>query len=834
MIETQFDVKIKRVRSDNGTEFTNMSIQTFFKQKGIIHETSCVATPQQNARVERKHRHILNIARALRFQANLPIRFWGECILAATHIINRTPTVANQGITPYEVLFRNSPTYDHLKIFGCLCYVSTNTKLRDKFDPRAERCIFVGYPQGQKGWKVYNPKTQKFFVSRDVVFYENILPYVVHEKELPIESPSVVFHEISGQQEESNHDEVEKYERQENRGQGDTNPAEMDGQNEEPNDVGIEVHKEKETEVPVHNEMETDLPPRTRQPPGYLQDYHCYTSHKNPISMPKTQSHSSGKIYPITNFISNDCYSRRHQAYLAAIHNTKEPQSYREAVKKTEWKEAMAAELKALEENGTWDLELPPTCKKIVGCKWVYKVKYKATGEVEKYKARLVAKGYTQVEGEDFNETFAPVAKMTTVRCLLTVAVAKGWELHQMDVSNAFLHGDLDEEVYMQVPEGYHTPKAGMVCRLRKSLYGLKQASRNWYSKLSHALIEYGFQESHADHSLFTYSREGEFMAVLVYVDDLVIAGNYSDTCTNFKQYLRRCFHMKDLGPLKYFLGLELARGATGLFMCQRKYIMDILDECKMLDSKPSTFPMEQNQKLALDTGPAYSDPPRYRRLVGRLIYLTITRPEITYSVHILSQFTQSPQQAHWDAAMRVLRYLKFTPGQGIILPKENDLQLVAYCDSDWASCPLTRRSTSGYLMKLGSAPISWKTKKQSTVSKSSSEAEYRAMGQAVSEVIWLRSLLSSLQVHYKSPTVLFCDNQAAIHLAANPVYHERTKHIEVDCHFIRTHLQKGTISTNYVSTKKQQADIFTKALGAKQFQELTFKLGAHNPHTPT
>jgi hypothetical protein len=348
------------------------------------------------------------------------------------------------------------------------------------------------------------------------------------------------------------------------------------------------------------------------------------------------------------------------------------------------------------------------------------------------------------------------------------------------------------------------------------------------------ALIEYGFQESHADHSLFTYSREGKFMAVLIYVDDLVIAGNCSDTCINFKQYLRKCFHMKDLGPLKYFLGLELARGSTGLFICQRKYILEILEECKMLDCKPSTFPTEQNQRLALDKGPTYSDPPRYRRLVGRLIYLTITRPEITYSVHILSQFMQSPQQAHWDAAMRVLRYLKSTPGQGILLPKENDLQLMAYCDSDWASCPLTRRSTSGYLMKLGSAPISWKTKKQSTVSKSSSEAEYRAMGHAISEVIWLRSLLSSLQVHCNSPTMLFCDNQAAIHLAANPVYHEQTKHIEVDCHFIRTHLQEGIISTSYVPTKKQQADIFTKALSAKQFQELTFKLDAHNPHAPT
>ncbi|PNX89752.1 putative copia-type protein [Trifolium pratense] len=403
-----------------------------------------------------------------------------------------------------------------------------------------------------------------------------------------------------------------------------------------------------------------------------------------------------------------------------------------------------------------------------------------------------------------------------------------------MDVSNAFLHGELDEEVYMNIPQGYKALKEGLVCRLKKSLYGLKQASRNWYFKLSQSLLSYGFKECQADHSLFTYADGSVFLAILVYVDDLVIAGNDSFACAKFKEYLSNCFHMKDLGVLKYFLGLELARGSSGMFMCQQKYTLDILDECGMLACKPSSFPMEQNHRLALATGPSFSDPSKYRRLVGRLIYLTITRPEITYAVHILSQFMQEPLQAHWEAAMRVLRYLKSSPGQGIILPRENNLELVGFCDSDWASCPLTRRSTSGYLMKLGEAPVSWKTKKQVTVSRSSSEAEYRAMAHAASEIIWLRNLLACLQVQCDSPTLLYCDNQAALHLAANPVYHERTKHIEVDCHFIREHIQSKAISTAYVPTKQQQADIFTKSLGGKTFHDLQSKLGVHNPHSPT
>nr|KYP68722.1 Retrovirus-related Pol polyprotein from transposon TNT 1-94 [Cajanus cajan] len=342
-------------------------------------------------------------------------------------------------------------------------------------------------------------------------------------------------------------------------------------------------------------------------------------------------------VYPLSNFVSYDHFSHRHRAYLAALGSHDEPKTYAQAMKHPEWRTAMRQEIKALEDNQTWELTHLPPGRKTVGCKWVYKIKYKATGEIEKYKAHLVAKGFTQIEGEDFNETFAPVAKMTTIRCLLSVAVAKEWELHQMDVSNAFLHGELDEEVYMAVPQGYSVPTKGMVCRLRKSLYGLHQASRNWYTKLSHALEEYGFKECDADHSLFVYSHDSIFIVVLIYVDDLVIASNNSLSCAQFKEYLSNCFHMKDLGNLKYFLGLELARGSKGLFICQIKYTLDILNECGMLGCKPTSIPMEQNHRLALATGSPFPEPSQYRRLIGRLIYLTITQLEITYSVHILS-----------------------------------------------------------------------------------------------------------------------------------------------------------------------------------------------------
>uniref|UniRef100_A0A2N9HWQ2 Reverse transcriptase Ty1/copia-type domain-containing protein n=1 Tax=Fagus sylvatica TaxID=28930 RepID=A0A2N9HWQ2_FAGSY len=328
---------------------------------------------------------------------------------------------------------------------------------------------------------------------------------------------------------------------------------------------------------------------------------------------------------------------------------------------------------------------------------------------------------------------------------------------------------------------------------------------------------------------------EGQsFIAILIYVDDLIIAGNDSNRIASLKSYLYSQFHIKDLGPLKYFLGIEVARAPAGIVLSQRKYALDILTETDMLGSRPCSFPMEQQHKLTTDSDPPLSDPLQYRRLVGRLLYLTITRPDLCYSVHILSQFLHDPRSAHLHAAMRVLRYLKSSLGQGLLLSSASSLQVHAYYDSDWASCPMTRRSTTGYFTMLGDSPILWKSKKQTTVSCSSAEAEYRAMSAATSELIWLRSLLCDLLVPHPQPMKLFCDNQAALHIAANPIFHERTKHIEIDCHFIRERIHSKELITSYVSSRNQLADIFTKALGCDQFLNLLSKLGIANLHAPT
>ncbi|CAM8906796.1 unnamed protein product [Rhodiola kirilowii] len=303
---------------------------------------------------------------------------------------------------------------------------------------------------------------------------------------------------------------------------------------------------------------------------------------------------------------------------------------------------------------------------------------------------------------------------MTSVRCLLTVAAIRCWPIYQLDVDNAFLHGNLDEEVYMHLPPGYFKTEraAGKVCKLTKSLYGLKQAPRQWFSKFTEALLEFGFHQSLNDYSLFTLQAGNDFVILLVYVDDVLLTGTSLPLINSIKAFIHDKFHIKDLGTLKYFLGLEVARSKSGIFLHQKKYAVDLLGEYDMLDCKPAKTPLPIKHQLSLSTAALIDDSMLYRKLVGKLIYLTITRPDLSHSVHILSQYMQAPTLDHMKAAHRLLRYIKKAPAQGLFFSATSKLVLSAYCDADWAACPKTRRSTTGFCVLIGDSLVSWKTKK--------------------------------------------------------------------------------------------------------------------------
>jgi hypothetical protein len=478
---------------------------------------------------------------------------------------------------------------------------------------------------------------------------------------------------------------------------------------------------------------------RVRHRPSYLSDYVCTFSDSS------SNLTSSGTPYPISSFHSLSQLSDSHSVFTLSLTQHTEPKSYLEACKLENWVKAMNSELEALTKTGTWVIvDLPPNVKPI-GSRWVYKVKHKADGSIERYKARLVAKDYTQIEGLDFFDTFSPVAKLTTVRMLLALASIKGWFIYQLDVNNAFLHGDLQENVYMSVPDGVACNKPNQVCKLQKSLYGLKQASRKWYEKLTSLLVKEGNRQFNADHSLFTLSQQDQFTVLLIYVDDIILSGTSLSEIDIIKAILDDNFKIKDLGVVKYFLGLEVAQSKAGISISQRKYCLDLLNDFGLLGSKPAPTPLDLSVKLHNDDGKIFDDISLYRRLVGKLLYLTNTRPDIAYATQQLSQFRHKPTMTHYKAAYRVIRYLKHNPGRGLIFHRNSDLQLLGYSDADWPGCLDTRKSTSGYCFFLGSSLISWKAKKQSTISKSSSEVEYRALSTATCELIWLQYLLTDL-----------------------------------------------------------------------------------------
>ncbi|RVW50165.1 Retrovirus-related Pol polyprotein from transposon RE1 [Vitis vinifera] len=435
---------------------------------------------------------------------------------------------------------------------------------------------------------------------------------------------------------------------------------------------------------------------RVSQPPKYLSDYHCYLASSTPHF-----DISNSTPYPLSDVISYNKLSPSFRAFSISISTITEPTTYVEAVVVPEWQHAMRAELQALE-----------------------------------YKARLVAKGFTQQEGVDFFDTFSPVAKMVTVKVLLSLASIYNWHLTHLDVNNAFLHGDLSEEVFMHLPPGYHREgepllPSNTVCKLHKSIYGLRQAFRQWFAKFSGVLISEDFQQSHSDYSLFIKTAGNDFIALLVYVDDIIVASNNKIAVDNLKNSLNKSFKLKDLGNLKYFLGLEVARSAKGILINQRKYALELLTETGYLGCKPAKTPMQLNMQLSQDDGELLTNPSMYRRLIGKLIYLTITRPDLTYSVNKLSQFLSQLRRPHLQAVYRILQYIKGSPGK-----------------------------------------------------------EYRAMAHVTCELTWLIALLKDLGVPNTQPALFYCDNQAALHIAANPVFHERTKHIEIDCHIVREKIQ--------------------------------------------
>lgn len=462
---------------------------------------------------------------------------------------------------------------------------------------------------------------------------------------------------------------------------------------------------------------------------------------------------------------------------------------------------------------------------------------------MERRKARVVAKGFSQELNVDFHETFAPVARISSIRLVMGLAAELGLETHQLDFTSAYLNGNVEEEIYMEIPEElstvleddrYQKESRTKVCRLQKAIYGLKQSGRQWYKKLDLRLKELGMKSLDADACVYHYKEGNNLTLLVIYVDDLIIASSDKRKVAELKQKLAKSFEVKDLGRVHYCLGIEFTeiKAKKEFRMSQKKYIRDIQQRFNMEDCKPVATPMNPAVKLSKEMSPTTKEEKvkmsqvPYRNLIGSLMYLaTSTRPDIAHAVSSLSQFSENPGEEHWRAAKRVIHYLKKTINMGITFTKTGK-KLIGFSDADWGACIDDRRSYTGYLFKLAGGPISWSSKKQKTVAMSSVEAECMALSEAAKETIYLRSFLSVI-VGKSQSTVLLCDNQSAGLMAKNPVFHERTKHIDIRHHFVRYSVEKGDVKIEYLPTEKMPADILTKGLSMPKHQNCIREIGA-------
>ncbi|KAJ9546650.1 hypothetical protein OSB04_019193 [Centaurea solstitialis] len=787
----QFKTDIQLFQCDNGREFNNQPLLDFFKTHGIKIRFSCPYTSQQNGKAERTIRTINNTLRTSLIQASLPPKFWVEALLSAVHTFNLLPSTTIQYKTPFEVLFGFFPTYSHLRVFGCLCYPNTSPTSAHKLAPRSSACVYLGPSTDHRGYRCLDLITQKVIISRHVNFDETHFPF-----------PDFQPHPSSEDYDAFDVD--------------DSLPSlsSMVDNSSPPPPAGPSASSPQPP--PAESSGTTSSSASSAEPPQP-------PAPEATSGHPMTTRSRTGSLKP------KQIFNLSVTSDISPI-----PRSTAQAMCDPHWRAAMDAEMAAILSNYTWDLVPKPSDANIVGNRWLFRHKFDSNGRLERYKARLVAQGFSQQPGLDFDDTFSPVVKPATIRTVLSISISRNWPIHQLDVKNAFLHGDLTETVYMRQPPGYvNNSFPDHVCRLRKALYGLKQAPRAWYHRFAVYLSSLGFLSSKTDTSLFTYHRGSDTIYLLLYVDDIILTASSPTLISMVISKLSSEFPMSDLGPLSFFLGIAASRSQSGLFLSQSAFAQEILARADMVSCNPCSTPADTRTKLAIDGEPV-PDPTLYRSLAGALQYLTFTRPDIAYAVQQVCLFMHDPRLPHLNALKRILRYLKGTLSHGLHIKASVVDRLVAYSDADWAGCPNTRRSTSGFCVYLGDNLVSWSSKRQHVVSRSSAEAEYRGIANVVAETAWLRNLLLELCCPLSRATVVFCDNVSAMYLASNPVQHQRTKHVEIDLHFVRERVAIGHVRVLHVPSAYQYADIFTKGLPTSLFLDFRNSLNIRLPPDQT
>ena len=835
--QTQHGAQIKRLRSDRGGEFTSHEFTKYLQKEGTERRLTTADTPQHNGIAESLNRRLLERVRAMLHQSRLPKNLWAEAVQHAVWIKNRTSTKALGNITPFERLYGEKPNLSDLHEWGQDVWIHDSTG--SKLDARAKQARWIGYDaDSTHAHRIYWPGKNRVTVERNVKFKSSTITVTAPRR-------ATVAAQSAPQ------------------------PAAAVQAPAAPAPAVVPAAAPAAQTIPVQPPPLFQLIPTTITPSttSSLTPVPTTPTHSDeevednilpwgatmpggasPEQLPRRSGRSSkpslkARLIQEGEAEGNEVVDYAMFADLGDIISSaiadvdKDPQTLAEARSRSDWpkwREAMDREIATLQAAGTW-IDVPrPSDKNVVGSKWVFRIKRKADGSIDKYKARLVARGFTQIYGVDYFSTYSPVAKLTSFRTILAIAAHHDWEIESFDFNGAYLNGELDakEQIFMQAPPGYESDPR-VVKRLLKSLYGLKQAGRRWYETLTRALKSLGFRASVADPGVFIARASGQILILAVHVDDCVLTGSSSDQIAQYKQKLNSCYALTDLGPVHWLLGIKVTRdrAAHTISLSQGAYIDAILSRFALSDAKSYGTPMTPGVIYSKKDAPTNPDEyvrmkkTPYREAIGSLMYAAVaTRPDIAFAVSILSQFLDNPGTLHWEATKRVFRYLAGTKNYQLMYGGERH-DLEGYTDADGAMQE-HRHAISGYAFLFDGGAISWSSKKQELVTLSTAEAEFVAATHAAKEALWLRKLLGDIYPGPKPPTPFHCDNQAALSLIKDDNYHARTKHLDVHFYFIRETAQRGAIKLLYCPTEDMVADLLTKALPKWKVNMHTSSLG--------